>query len=67
MLNNVTPIECETRSAVTTAEAAFHLSLRPQTLRTWACFENGPLRPIRIGRRLAWPTAELRRLLGVQQ
>lgn len=61
----VTPLEQETRSAISTAEAAVHLSRRPQTLRIWACRENGPLRPIRIHGRLAWPVAELRRVLGV--
>lgn len=59
------PLDCETRPAVDTATAAFHLSREPQTLRVWACKENGPLRPIRVHGRLAWPTAELRRLLGV--
>ena len=27
--------------------------------------EDGPLRPIRINGRLAWPVSELRRVLGV--
>ena len=27
--------------------------------------ENGPLRPIRINGRLAWPVSELRRVMGV--
>ncbi|CDS49416.1 hypothetical protein [Polaromonas sp. CG9_12] len=48
-----------------TAAAAYYLSRRPQTLRGWACLENGPLRPIRIMGRLAWNVAEIRRLLGV--
>lgn len=56
----------ETRAAVDTATAAYHLNRQPQTLRVWACLENGPLRPIRVNGRLAWPTAELRRILGVQ-
>ena len=55
----------ETRAAVETACAAFHLTRQPQTLRAWACQENGPLRPVRVNGRLAWPVAELRRLLGV--
>lgn len=55
----------ETRSAVDTETAAHHLSREPQTLRVWACKENGPLRPLRVNGRLAWPTAEIRRLLGV--
>ena len=58
-------LEYETRTAVDTETAAYHLSREPQTLRVWACKENGPLRPLRVNGRLAWPTAEIRRLLGV--
>lgn len=58
-----TPLDSEHRAAVTTAEAAFHLNRAAQTLRIWACRENGPLRPVRINGRLAWPVAELRRVL----
>jgi hypothetical protein len=46
-----------------TAYAAHFLNRRPQTLRAWACHENGPIRPIRINGRLAWPVTEIRRLL----
>ena len=59
------PLELETRPAVPTAQAAHYLSRRPQTLRAWACREDGPLRPLRIHGRLAWPVADIRRLLGV--
>ena len=55
----------ETRVAVDTCTAAFHLNRAQQTLRIWACRENGPLRPIRISGRLAWKTDDLRRLLCV--
>lgn len=58
-------LNAETRAAVDTATAAHHLNRRPQTLRSWACLENGPMRPIRVHGRLAWPVAELRRVLGV--
>lgn len=58
-------LDRETRAAVDTATAAFHLNRQPQTLRAWACKEDGPLRPIRVCGRLAWPVAELRRVLGV--
>lgn len=58
------PLAQETRTALPTAEAAFHLNRAAQTMRLWACTE-GPLRPIRINGRLAWPVAELRRVLGV--
>ena len=60
-----TKLELETRPTVVTAAAAYYLNRRPQTLRGWACLENGPLRPIRIAGRLAWSTAEIKRLLGV--
>jgi hypothetical protein len=55
----------ETRAAVDTAAAAFHLNRQPQTVRAWACLENGPLRPLRMHGRLMWPTAKLRELCGV--
>lgn len=59
------PLESVTRPTVDTAAAAHYTNRRPQTLRAWACLENGPLRPIRINGRLAWPVSELRRVLGV--
>ena len=58
LLNSVT------RATITTDEAAFHLNRKPQTLRGWACHENGPLRPARIHGRLAWSVAEIRKLLS---
>jgi hypothetical protein len=58
-------LDRETRAAVDTATAAHHLNRRPQTLRGWACHEDGPLRPLRINGRLAWPVAELKKLCGV--
>ena len=59
------PLPEESRTHVSTACAAWHLTRQQQTLRIWACRENGPIRPIRINGRLAWPVAEIRRLLGV--
>ena len=59
------PLEQVTRPTVPTEQAAYYLNRRPQTCRAWACLENGPLRPLRINGRLAWPVAELRRVLGV--
>ena len=58
-------LAAETRTAVDTACAAHHLMRKPQTLRGWACLENGPLRPVRINGRLAWKTEDLRRVLGL--
>lgn len=59
------PLELVNRPAVDTAAAAYYLNRRPQTLRGWACLENGPLRPHRVMGRLAWPVAEIKRVLGV--
>jgi hypothetical protein len=59
------PLEQVTRPTVETAAAAFYINRMPQTLRGWACLENGPIRPIRINGRLAWKVEDLRRLLEV--
>ena len=62
---HIIPLDRESRTNLPTPEAAFHLNRAQQTLRIWAMRENGPLRPIRVHGRLAWPVAELRRLLHV--
>ena len=54
----------ETRTAVNTNCAAYHLNRADQTLRKWACLENGPLRPFRINGRLFWRVSDLRTLLS---
>lgn len=61
--HHIPPLEQITRPAVTTAEAAFYLNRSSQTLRLWA-IKGGPLSPLRISGRLAWPVADIRRLLG---
>ena len=58
-------LELVNRPTMDTAAAAYYLNRRPQTLRGWASTEMGALRPIRICGRLAWSTAEIKRLLGV--
>jgi hypothetical protein len=57
-------LSTEIRTTVSTDEAAFHLGRKPQTLRKWACYEDGPLRPVRINGRLAWRVADLQRVLN---
>lgn len=52
------------QSVVPTDVAAAALNRRPQTLRKWACLENGPIRPVRINGRLAWRVADIQALLG---
>jgi hypothetical protein len=61
------PLETVTRPTVETAAAAFYMNRRPQTMRSWASTEAGPLRPIRINGRLAWPVAGIKAVLGVGQ
>ncbi len=46
-----------------TDKAAAAINRAPQTLRKWACLENGPIRPIRINGRLAWKVSDLQALL----
>ena len=60
-------LDRETRAAVDTATAAYHLNRQPQTLRGWASAETYPpgLKPVRCMGRLAWPVAGIRAALGV--
>lgn len=60
-------VDLESRSHVDTATAARWLNRRPQTLRTWACYENGPLRPSRLNGRLKWSVADIRAALVATQ
>jgi hypothetical protein len=53
------------RPTLTTAEAAYFLNRQPQTLRNWAIRNDGPVKCVRIGGRLAWPTSDIRALLEV--
>ena len=60
------PLELVNRPTVPTEQAAHYLNRRPQTMRGWAMRDgSGPIRPIRINGRLAWPVAQIRALLGV--
>lgn len=58
-------LQDEKRTNLPTNEAAYHLNRAHQTLRVWAMREDGPIRPLRINGRLAWPVSELKRLMGV--
>jgi hypothetical protein len=51
-------------ATLSTSEAAPAINRKPQTLRKWACLENGPIRPVRINGRLAWRVSDLERLLN---
>jgi hypothetical protein len=61
---NAVPLAEEIRTTLPTDEAAYHLNRKQQTMRIWACQQNGPIQPIRVNGRLAWPTDAIRKLLG---
>ena len=68
-IQQFTPLELETRPTVDTAAYAHYMHIAPQPARIHACRETGAIRPIRIPgtAKLQWPTAEIRRVLGVSQ
>lgn len=59
-------IDSTYRAYVSTEEAAIMLGRSPQTLRTWGCKKNGPIRPKRLRPKspLLWSVAEIRDLLN---
>jgi hypothetical protein len=61
--NSFPTLDQEPRELVPTDCAAYHLNRRPQTLREWSCLGSGLLSPVRIGARLGWRTADLRRIV----
>ncbi len=57
------PIELVNRPTVSTAQAAFYLNRKPQTLRGWAM--NGRvIKPVRLNGRLAWPIEAIKAALA---
>jgi hypothetical protein len=59
------PLAQEARAALPTSEAAFHLNREPQTLRIWSMRNDGPVKCLRVGGRLQWPVAEIKRVMGL--
>ena len=59
------PLALVNKPNLTTAETAYYLNRRPQTLRGWACNEDGPIRPKRTNGRLDWPTTNVKAIAGV--
>jgi len=54
------------RVGLPTAEMAKLLNRKPQTLRRWSTYEDGPLRPTRVNGRLMWLIADAQRVLAGQ-
>lgn len=51
-------------ATLTTAEAAAALNRKPQPLNKWAFTGQGPVQPVRINGRLAWPADKIAALLA---
>jgi len=66
MRTKLTPLQDEARATIPTNEAAEHLGRKPQTMRLWHMRGNGPLRPVVIYGKLAWPVADIKRLVGLE-
>lgn len=60
----ITPLGRELRTAITTREAAIHMSRAQQTLRVWA-IRGGPVKPVRVQGRLMWPVDQIKACMGV--
>lgn len=60
---NVPRREIPDKLTLTTKEAAYLLNRAPQTLRVWATYENGPIRPHRVNGRLMWITQDIVELI----
>lgn len=58
------PLDQEARVVIPTENAAFYLLRQPQTLRRWACFGNGPIKPIRLFGKLAWRVSDIKDYLN---
>lgn len=57
-------LDAASEAIVPTEAAARIINRKPQTLRKWACYESGPIRPIRIHGRLGWRISDLQKLLS---
>lgn len=51
------------RVTVDTATAAQYLNRQARTLHQWHCYGKGPVSPVTVSGRLAWPLADIRRLM----
>ena len=59
------PLEEVTKPLLTTDEYCHYSNYKKQTVWLHASTERGPVRPIRVGGRLGWPTKAVKQLLGV--
>ena len=60
------PLEQQSKPLLTTKEYCYYLNFAEQTAWIHACKQTGPVRPVKVGRKLGWPTAAVKALcLGV--
>lgn len=59
----IPPLETVTSPTVPTKAAAHYVNRKDQTMRSWACLENGPILPVRINGRLHWRVSDIKALL----
>jgi hypothetical protein len=52
------------RDFLKTAEYARTIGITGQSARRHACYETGPVRPIRVGGRLLWPVDQIASVLN---
>lgn len=65
MTKTYQPLEFVTSTTLPTADTAYHLNRAADTIRWWAATGKGPIQPRRVNGRLAWPVADIKRLLGI--
>lgn len=53
-----------TPETVLTEVAAEILKLHKETLRRWGRFGNGPIKPVKVGRKFLWRIDDINRLLA---
>ncbi|MBS4003003.1 MAG: hypothetical protein KGZ91_06480 [Afipia sp.] len=59
------PLEKVTKPLLTTSEFCHYTNLAKQTAWLWACSQSGKVNPVRVGRKLGWPTKAVKELCGV--
>ena len=52
---------------LTTSEAADKLRRKARTLHRWACYDTGPVKPIKVNGRLLWSLDQISRLLDSEE
>lgn len=59
------PLEAQSKPLLTTKEYCYYLNFAEQTAWIHACKQTGPVRPVKVGRKLGWPTAAVKVLCGL--